>query len=155
MELGQFRVSLEHAFAKVPYPSDDNITDCEYKRSCGNSCLDCLQIADYFHGKNWRREKTKDLRRNEDALNLFTVEALHYFLPAFVWAVLEDKQEADVLYDKLIFLFRDLTAPRTENIVARLTEAQRKVLIEYFAFCLETYGEYSKDSITKAICVLS
>src|SRR5689334_6156359 len=92
------RESIESAFGDVPHPGDDNIT-----RHAG--CLECAEIADYFRGKSWRGHSMQGLWRIRDALPLLTPEALHYFLPAFMLAVLDAPDEADVTPEAIIGTF--------------------------------------------------
>ncbi len=155
MEITQFKASIEEAFADVPYPGDDNITNCGYKENFGSACWECIEIADYFRSKTWHSHKVKDLRYHEAALNLFTEEALHYYLPAFVLAELEDPEEADVIYDGLIFIFTPSGSSGAKENVQLLSPAQRKVMIEYFQDCLEEGGEYLDGHISQAIDALS
>lgn len=155
MDIPRFKASLEAAFAAVPYPGDDNITDCGYTKTFGGPCFECREIAEYFRGKPWRGHAITDLRYHESALSLFTEEALQYYLPAFVEAVLDDPQAADVIYDGLIFIFTPSSSPAAEHHVQRLSSAQRSVMIAYFQYCLEERGDYLDGHISQAIVALS
>jgi hypothetical protein len=155
MELDRFRESIEDAFADVPYPGDANITNCSYKQTLGFACFECVEIAEYFQGTIWRGHSVKDLRLNESALNFFTAEALHYYLPAFILAELEDPEAADVIYDRLISIFTPARTLPDGEIARRLSPRQREVMVEYFQDCLEKYGEYSDGDIARAIDSLS
>ena len=75
--------TIKAAFAGVPYPGDNNITRCPYH------CKPCQEISDYFKQKGWEGHSVEDLRDHHTALSLFTPEAFHYFLPAFMLASLE------------------------------------------------------------------
>ena len=147
MEITQFREKLEEAFADAPYPGDDNLTECP--------CPECQEIAEYFRGKTWRGHTVRNLRYHEAALNLLTAEAVHYFLPAFVLAELEDPEEADVIYDGLIFIFTPSGSSRQKENIKLLSKAQSEVMIDYLRYCLAEEGEYLDNNITEAITALS
>ena len=84
---------IEEAFADVRYPGHDDITKCR--------CPECKEIAEYFRGTTWKGHTVKLLRYHESALSLFTSSAFHYWVPAFMLAVIEDPEEADVIADNL------------------------------------------------------
>jgi len=71
--------SIKAAFATVPYPGDDNITRCTHE-----DCLECADIATHFRGANWRDCTLEQLWKYHSAICMFTPEALHYFLPAYM-----------------------------------------------------------------------
>jgi hypothetical protein len=91
MELCQ---AIDVAFADAPRPSDDRITICGGK--------ECGEIADYFRGKTQKGHSTWDLRCHEMARTLFTDEAYRYFLPAFMWATIEDIEQAEAIPDLIV-----------------------------------------------------
>lgn len=110
---------------------------------------------EYFRGKTWQGHTVKNLRWHAAALNLLTAEALHHFLPAFVLAVLEDPEKADIIYDSLISILTPSNARYRQNI-ALLTGEQRKAMTDYFRYCLAVEGEFLvDDDITNAINALA
>src|SRR5688500_9999018 len=91
------RTTVEGAFRHRIYPGDDGILEDPYH------CLDCLAEADFFVGKDWKTIPSDVLRLHTSALFLFTGEALRFFLPAFLIAVL-DYENADTIEEALITL---------------------------------------------------
>lgn len=89
MDLNKKDIVLEkinRAFSNVPYPGDDNITI----HPIG---LD-QEIEDYFRGKSWKGHPAEQLRyHHTDALGLFSPEGYHYYLPAFLTAVLQGEYD--------------------------------------------------------------
>lgn len=73
------RESIKAAFATVSYPGDENITRCTH-----DECLECADIAAHFQGVNGCDCTLEQLWKYRSAISMFTPEALHYFLPAFM-----------------------------------------------------------------------
>ena len=132
---------IRAVFADVPYPGDDNITSTTYPWDEG--------VSDYFRGTTQEGHSAKDLRCHKEALSFFLPEAYHYYLPAFIVAVLEDSEAADNIYGSLICDFN--SRRRTKEIIPRLSVAQRQAMIKYFEYCLDESGEYLDDHISRAI----
>lgn len=80
------------AWSDVKAPPSDCITV--------HRCDECDEIAQFFDAKRWQDlTDVEQLRYNEAALTLFTPDAFHYYLPAFMLATLHDPAEADVIPD--------------------------------------------------------
>ncbi len=146
MDLPEFRARLEQAFAAVPNPGDDNLTDCD--------CYECHDLDEYFRGKSWHGHTVRDLRFHQDALYRLTVEALRYYLPAYILADLEDPTTADVISDSLISQFVPRLDQRAEALAHILSPEQRAVMLEYLAYCLEIEGEDFEARISHAMTLL-
>ncbi len=132
---------IRAVFADVPYPGDDSITDTTHPWDEG--------VSDYFKGTSQEGHAARELRAHSEALSFFLPEAYHYYLPAFVIAVLEEPEAADTIYNSLICDFN--SRRRTKEIVHRLSSAQRQAMIKYFEYCLDDSGEYLDDQISCAI----
>lgn len=92
------RELIESAFAGVSYPGDERITDHK-------GCLECQEIAAYFRGTSWRDHTIEKLWEHRTALSLFTSEAFHYFLPAFMLGTLGHPREADEIPQSISYQF--------------------------------------------------
>ena len=139
--------AIEEAFADVPYPGDGNITRCPY------NCTECTRVALYFKGKTQTGHTEQDLRVNHVALTLFTPEAFHYFLPAFMLLSLGTYEKGDVIPDAIRFHF-EYSAEIQGHFALRMskfTAAQRKVIIDY----LITMERKGAGSAEHAIGMLS
>ncbi len=119
---------IEEAFAGVAYPGDNNITHCPY------NCTECARVAEFFKGKGPKDlTQVAELRPYHIALALFTPEAFHYFLPAFMLVSLDAYEKGDPIPDAIRFHFE--YAAETQGFfkvrLSRLTAPQRKVIIKY------------------------
>jgi hypothetical protein len=119
--------TIETAFAEVPYPGDDNITRCPYH------CAECRRIADFFKGKTWPDLTLEGLRAHHVALSLFTPEAFHYFLPAFMLVSMVSYEKGDVIPDAIRFHFEYSAEMQGHFAVrmSRFTVEQRHAIIDY------------------------
>src|SRR5208282_331171 len=90
---------IEEAFAGVVYPGDDNITRCPY------NCSECGRVAAFFKGKTVRDLTNEELRAHHVALTLFTPEAFHFFLPAFMLVSMDRYEKGDLIPDAIRFHF--------------------------------------------------
>lgn len=119
--------TIETAFAEVPYPGDDNITRCPYH------CAECRRIADFFKGKTWPHLTLEGLRAHHVALSLFTPEAFHYFLPAFMLVSMVSYEKGDVIPDAIRFHFEYSAEMQGHFAVrmSRFTVEQRHAIIDY------------------------
>lgn len=130
------RAVIERAFADVPYPGDDNLCTFTY---------DDEGVADYFRGRPWIGHRAEDLRLHDFALCVLTDAALHYYLPAFILTVLDDRDAADVLVQGVV---RVLGSPwwRTGNLLARLSATQRDAVRAFLEFEFETKRAESAEA---------
>ncbi len=119
--------TIQKAFADVSYPGDDNITHCPYK------CAECRRIAEYFKGRDWQGQSVDELRKHHVALSLFTPEAFHYFLPAFMLVSLDSYEKGDVIPDAIRFHFEYAHECQGHFAVrmSKLSPPQRKAIIDY------------------------
>jgi hypothetical protein len=131
---------IEEAFASVSYPGDNNITHCPY------NCTECRRIAEYFKGKTWADHVASELRGHHVALTLFTPEAFHYFLPAFMLVSMETYEKGDVIPDAIRFHFEYSQEVQGHFPVrmSKLSVPQRKAIIEYLIF-MEGKGAGSSE----------
>jgi hypothetical protein len=134
------KLAIEEAFADVSYPGDGNITKCPY------NCAECTRVALYFKGKAQGGHQEEDLRANHVALSLFTPEAFHYFLPAFMLMSLGSYEKGDIIPDAIRFHF-EYTHEMQGHFAVRMskfTSAQRKTIIDYLV-SMERKGAGSSE----------
>jgi hypothetical protein len=131
---------IEQAFVGVPQPADDNITRCPYH------CSECQRIAGLFKGKTSGSFSVEELRTVHVALSLFTPEAFHYFLPAFMLASVDSYEKGDVIPDAIRFHFEYSHEAQGHFPLrmSKLSPAQRKAIIEYLVF-MEGKGAGSSE----------
>ena len=58
-------------------------------------------MAGYFKGKKWQDITTNDARHYHGALNVFTPEAFHFFVPAFMCASIDAYDRQDIIPDSI------------------------------------------------------
>ena len=145
--LDQIRV----AFDSVPYPGDERITS--------HPCSECAEVSLALAGKDWRkflfepyqvfgyfRPRQPEIKISRDFLSLVTVEALHYFLPLILSAIVVDHREADLMIDSAAHLFdpgplgKDLglwewSEKRSRTLLKAMSPQQRSATIASFS-CL-------------------
>lgn len=132
--------TIETAFADVPYPGDNNITRCPY------NCSECRRIALHFKGKPARGYTTEELKDYHVALSLFTPEAFHFFLPAFMLASMDKYEKGDVIPDSIRFHFEYSQEMQGHFAVrmSKFTTAQRHTIIDYLVL-MERKGAGSSE----------
>jgi hypothetical protein len=149
--------SIESVFADVPYPGDDRIA--EHK-----DCPECDDIRAHFRGSKWRGHTVNELQQYQSALSLFTSEALHYFLPAFMLVSLGAWDEADDIPFSIMCIFlpsdaesdasqRQYRQERFEIFTQRQREAVASYLREW-ANSASLSKEVHRHDITRAIEIL-
>jgi hypothetical protein len=115
------------AFADVPPPADDNITRCPYQ------CFECTAVAGFFKGKVWQDISIADARHYHGALNVFTPEAFHYYLPAFMFASIEGYDNHDIIPDSIRSQLEFNLEHRDyfDVRMSKFTPAQKRVITEF------------------------
>lgn len=120
---------VEEAFATVPYPGDDKITNSppEWEKALGVAV---------FHGKHWRNISLDVLSNHRHSLKFFSSEAFHFFLPSYLIASVIHAGETGELRDQL---FYNLMPPREQghlmdSFLARIhaLDARQKAVVRRF-----------------------
>jgi hypothetical protein len=76
LSVENLQAKIEAAFSDVKPPLSENIIEHE--------CQECRDVERTFRNQNWRNIEPKKVEWAYDKLPLFTPEAFHYFLPAFM-----------------------------------------------------------------------
>ena len=135
---------IRDAFADVPYPGDNHL-------SYNPEDLGANQIADAFRGKHWTEVPFETLLYHNDALHFFTDEAFHFYLPAYLLAVLERYDDADILPEMLVGV---LTAPDPEapdysffqQKFKSFTSAQEAAVKAFLEYLMKTYPDHYRHN---------
>ena len=132
--------TIEDAFASVAYPGDDNITRCPY------NCSECRRVALFFKGKSSFGYTVEEMRKHHVALSLFTPEAFHFFLPAFMLVSIGSYERGDVIPDATRFHFEYSQEMRSHFAVrmSKFSPEQRQAIIEYLIY-MERKGAGSAE----------
>lgn len=133
---------IEEAWSEVPYPGDDKIfTPDSY---------DDEDIVNYFGGTTWRGHSPADLRCHSSAFTFFTPQTFHYWLPAFIFAELQNPKEADVIGERIAWSVCDKYASERWPL---FSAEQKKAVAAYFRFQIEKHGGDADDE-QKALRIL-
>lgn len=108
---------IKDAFSRVTYPGDENIGD--------------LYLKDFIGQKQWNQVPIEILLRNETGIILFSPEAFHFFLPAFLSALLVDPK-AERMIDSVISSLTPSSSP------------DRKALVEY---AIKLFSNVEKSAV--------
>ncbi len=68
------------------------------------SAKECFEVRKAFLNKDWKEITPKILQENYDKLPLFSPEAFHYFLPAYLIYLLENFVFEDVCEFDFIYI---------------------------------------------------
>ncbi|WP_294481812.1 DUF6714 family protein [uncultured Bacteroides sp.] len=88
---------IKSSFTDVPRPERDNIvmSSDDSKRA---------ETGDNYARYEWANVPQNLLREKQDALHYFTVEAFHYYLPAFLTSIVEDYRAGDDMNNTLVWI---------------------------------------------------
>jgi len=83
-QLETLKQKVISAFADVPYPKG---------KIAPHECEECCDVSKTFANKNWKTIKPTILEENPCVMPLFSSEAFHFFLPAYLVYSLEHFSE--------------------------------------------------------------
>ena len=141
------RLRIEEAFADVPYPGDGRIAP--------HDCGECRSIREALQGTHWRDWADKpvtEIRRNAE-LALLQPEALRFFLPAFLIAVLREPGPAQWILEQLFFLLSckdEKRRPALEAFLKQLTHGQLEALLSFVEWVEAEIPEYAMPEEARA-----
>lgn len=148
MEIDDLIAAIKKAFEVVVYPGDDNLyVGC-----------DPDGIPERLGGKIWRDLKLEDLPYG--VFPRFSDQALIYFLPAYLIAILRDPVKADYMSEGVLAAFSPESGywysgnDRHLRLAALLSTEQRQVLAEYFKLEKKRSGEVWDNEYEPAISFL-
>jgi hypothetical protein len=148
MEREELKTLIREAFKDVAYPGNDRIARCGRSDS-PIGCDECDGIAEYFKETTWQQHNTETLVGCDDAILLFKVEALHYYLPAFMIAELDNSDCMPNVYDAIESPHRPSVdayiSAKREKYVKLLSAPQRAAIVEYFKYHCTYKGVYKPD----------
>ena len=121
------RESIQSAFADVAHPGKDNITKCTWP-----DCPECADISQSF-GEKSAQSVQESVLAEHTALPLFTPEAFHYFIPAYMLYSLRHP-DSDVAF----FTRQSLGEGGIDEFYMKrfrlFTSRQREAVIAFLAF---------------------
>jgi hypothetical protein len=140
IDLEALKSVIREAFKAVEYPGDHGIAGCSRSLTL-MGCDDCDVLAAHFKGTTWQEHNSHALAGCDSAPSFLYPEALHYYLPAFLLAELEDSSEfIPMLYDHL-----ENKLAQGGELVSLLSRPQRQAVIEYFRYRSTHEGVYDPD----------
>ena len=139
----RLKVEIRKAFDNTPYPGSDysDISATEY---------DDEGVYDYFVGSHQFEHSIKDLRYNSVALSFFTDQAFRYWLPAFMFAELDDPEEADIIAESIAYHLSD--AKGSHRLILSFSDVERAVIKDFLAECIRRYpDEINSECFRRAL----
>ena len=145
------------AFPLDPIPLAGDITRCTYDKKNGGffsgPCSDCVEIVEFFAGKQWNEPSPLEFRRLCDATSLMTQNAFNYYLPGWMTVSIVDRITADVLPDYLISTMSgqsEFSATRIEKCYECLAESQL-LCIDRFIVWYRGGGDWEDKNVDFAL----
>ncbi len=86
-KIKQLQAEIYHVFGETSYPKNEVLIE--------HLCDECVGLHQDFAEKKWNEVNEEIIEKNYDNLPLFSPEAFHYFLPAYLLYTLENF-ESDV-----------------------------------------------------------
>lgn len=119
LSIKNLQAKIEEAFSDVEQPSSDNITN--------HNCPECRAVRRVFRNQSWRAIEPKKVYWAFGQLSLFTPEAFHYFLPAF-----------------MIYSLREPNSDVCQFVVFALTLHRKQVRSEWWQKRIDKFTEEQK-----------
>jgi hypothetical protein len=113
-QLEALKQKILAAFADVPYPKGV-ITSHE--------CPECFDVRETFAGQDWKTIAPEIIEENFGKISLFSPEAFHFFLPAYLIYSLEHFDEQ---YDTVCEFTIYAVAPSNKDIQSRCDYEQKR-----------------------------
>ncbi|RKG90725.1 DUF6714 family protein [Corallococcus terminator] len=88
------RQQIEDAFSDVPRPDDNRI-------AYAPDAWETTELIRDFRGLHWKDVPAERIRQHAAHLSLFSLEAIHYYLPGYLLAALTDPDVRDFLLSQL------------------------------------------------------
>lgn len=149
MEKSELREKVISTFADVHYPGDDCLGAPDGRDDGEN-------VTEFFRGKNWRWLKSNELACGPHALHFMTLEAFHYYLPAYLLASLEE--DSGEVIDSVLsiitpphpnIVFPQLNNAAVDEFQVRyeyFSSAQKRAVKDFVAFTLEDLIKFSEET---------
>lgn len=134
---------VEEAFGVGPPPAEP-IVCAEYLRADARGDEGATE---FFSGKRWQGLDATLLRFHRAAMYMFTAQAHHYYLPAFISASLDSPPEADDIRDLIIFHLSMYHDPFWWERIRLFDPAQCDVLAEFVAAASDDIHRESGDTV--------
>jgi hypothetical protein len=143
----ELRQQIISAFADVPYPGDDCLGAPDGRDDGEN-------VTEFFRGKDWRWLKSNELW--PPSLSFMTLEAFHYYLPAFLLASLEEDSGdvIDAVFYKITPPHPNIIFPHLDNTAVDefqakykyFSPAQKQAVRNFIAFTLDDLIRFSEET---------
>jgi uncharacterized protein DUF6714 len=129
LELAQ---KIENAFANTTYPGDNNMGASDVDELVGQ--------------RDWRQVPLKTLLWNQTDMQTFSPQAFHFYVPAFLCAVLRNP-EAEDMADSIIYELTPSSPGESIKSIAEwafplFSDQQKAVILEF----LQMYEDLSPGS---------
>lgn len=104
-------------------------------------CDECSEVEKFYRGRDW--SEIDLMGTGGFLIGLLTPEALHYYLPAILKAVLIDKDPNTDITDRFYYLFLD--QPRALGLLCRLNDEQMETFTTITRRIQSLKDNYTKE----------
>jgi hypothetical protein len=134
---------IEQAFGVGP-PPPEPIVGAEYLRP---GAPGDAGVTRFFAGKPWKGLDVNLLRQHRAAMYMFTPQAHHYYLPAFILAAVDTPPEVDDIADLIIFHLSMHHDSFWWERIRLLSPAQCDVVAEFVEVASDDADRESGDTV--------
>ena len=132
------RDTIEQAFDKTPTPMPPLVS----------TTYDDEGVTEYFTGTTWRGHSVENLRYHSVAMSFLTPEAHRYYLPAFMIAALDNREEADIIPDHIVYHFSNTDEAFWQERIEKFSPQECGAII---AFIQHFAHEHEPADVQRAI----
>ena len=149
---------LHEAFDAEKYPGDENILHCSYDKHWGGTldgpCRECVEVVQYFRGKDQYGHNPKHLGWVSFGLVSFTPEAFIYWLPSFIEVAALIPKEADSVSESLEFRFESVESKEWQDSHIGKLNTQQLAAVKEFFLIQSARKEVDKETLTSILLTL-
>ena len=130
----ELRAQIVKAFPERPVPSSMAAVEDTY-------CVEHLH--ELLGGRRWTEPTVHEYWMCEDGFSLLTVSGLHYYLPGYLCAELDDPETADVIAECVCFTVggkSEFRRNRMRDLGKMMTQAQTLALKDWLDYYVDAYG---------------
>lgn len=121
------RIKILDSFSDFPVPEKNQVAP--------HDCCECNELRETFAGLDWKRIDKQIIEENFSQIPLFSPEAYHYFLPAFLLYVLDNFAPSSLVLEFTLYALCPSTDERMKKYWQErgrtFTKEQINILYEF------------------------
>ena len=133
---------IEDAFSNTEYPK--GITN----EGANQYNPETQYLVKYLRGQIWGSLPLENVLATRDSLPWLSSDALHYFLPAYLIAILEYPDQVDVLVDNVVSMLTDMKQEDRQRILKLRDTAsndQRMAVSDFLEYLKTQFIELEEE----------